>query len=78
MGKSPLCDMHIITLSRISSHLSRFDYCNPSCDLLIDITVPCGTGFLRRVKRPTAVRSAYIYFLVVLAPADRHWGARWI
>ena len=77
MGKSPLCDMHIITLSRTSSRLSRFDYRNPSYDL-VDIIVPCGTGFLRRVKRPTAVRSAYICLLVVLAPADRHRGARWI
>ena len=35
---------------------------------------PCGTGFLRRVKHPTAVHSAYIRSLVVLAPADHHQG----
>ena len=67
-----------IAAYRAHASLYSQHYRSPSHDRLIDIVVPCGTGFLHRVKRPTAVRSAYIRFLVVLAPADRHRGTGWI
>ena len=51
--------MHIIIVSKTSSRLSHINRRDPS-DRVIQSIVPHKAGFLRRAKRPTAVRSTYI------------------
>ena len=40
--------------------LPHIDYRGLSHDKVIDSNVPCEAGFLRRVKHPAAIRSAYV------------------